>query len=58
MNKGIYQISDADKKKIEHVLNQGGRIELIPCKDYVKIIQINRHEVKTEKLNSIPESKR
>jgi uncharacterized protein YjhX (UPF0386 family) len=57
MNKGIYQISDADKKKIEHVLNQGGRIELIPCKDYVKIIQINRHEVKTEKLNSIPDSK-
>lgn len=57
MNKGIYKISDADKKKIEHVLNQGGRIELIPCKDYVKIIRIIRNEVKTEKLNSIPDSK-
>lgn len=58
MNKSIYKISDAEKEKIEHVLNQGGRIELIPCKDYIKIIQINRHEVKIEKLNSVPDSKR
>lgn len=58
MNKNIYKISEAEKEKIEHVLNQGGRIELIPCKDYIKIIQINRHEVKTEKLNTNPDSKR
>lgn len=58
MNKNTYKISDAEKKQIEQILNQGHRIELIPCKDTVKIIQINRNEIKPKKLNMIPDSKR
>lgn len=58
MNKHIYQISDAEIKAMECILNHGERVELIPCKESIKIIRISRNEVKPEKLNSNPDLKR
>lgn len=58
MNKHIYQISDAEIKAMEYILNHGERVELIPCKESIKIIRISRNEVKAEKLNSNPDLKR
>ena len=57
MNKSTYKISVAEKKRIEHVLNQGNRVELIPCKDAVKIIQIVRNEVKPDKKDDTAEKR-
>ena len=34
-------------KAIESILSKGDRVELIPCKDGVKIIHIKRKEVRT-----------
>lgn len=58
MNKGIYQISDAEKETIEHILNHGDRVELIPCKDSVKVIRICRNEVKAGVMNGNQTGKR
>ena len=44
MNK--YTLSPEQVEKIEQVLERGDRIELIPGKDGVKIIQESRKEVK------------
>lgn len=48
MNKHIYQISDAEIKAMEYILNHGERVELIPCKGNVKIIKVIRNEIKKE----------
>ena len=44
MNK--YTLSPEQVEKIKQVLERGDRIELIPGKDGVKIIQESRKEVK------------
>ena len=44
MNK--YTLSPEQVEKIKQVLERGDRIELIPCKDGIKIIQEVRSEVK------------
>lgn len=44
MNK--YTLSPEQVEKIEQVLERGDRIELIPGKDGVKIIQESRKEIK------------
>ena len=41
-----YMISPEQLQKILEVLEQGNRIELIPAKDGIKIIQEVRKEVK------------
>lgn len=41
-----YTLSPEQLHKILEVLNQGNRIELIPCKDGIKIIQETRKEIK------------
>ena len=41
-----YILSPEQVKKIIQVLEKGDRVELIPCKDGVKIIQESRKEVK------------
>lgn len=38
---------DAQVKAIEAVLAKGDRVELIPVKDGVKVVQVQRKEVKT-----------
>lgn len=44
MNK--YTLSPEQVEKIKQVLERGDRIELIPAKDGIKIIQESRKEVK------------
>ena len=44
MNK--YTLSPEQVEKIKQVLERGDRIELIPGKDCIKIIQESRKEVK------------
>ena len=44
--KSKYFLSPEQVKKIIQVLEKGDRIELIPCKDGVKIIQETRKEIK------------
>lgn len=39
-------MTDTQVKAIEAVLSKGDRVELIPVKDGVKVIQVNRKEVK------------
>lgn len=41
-----YTLSPEQVEKIEQVLERGDRIELIPGKDGIKIIQESRKEVK------------
>ena len=41
-----YILSPEQVKKIIQVLEKGDRVELIPCKDGVKIVQESRKEVK------------
>lgn len=41
-----YTLSPEQVEKIKQVLEQGNRIELIPGKDGIKIIQESRKEVK------------
>ena len=40
-------MTDAQVKIIEAVLAKGDRVELIPVKDGVKVVQVQRKEVKT-----------
>lgn len=40
-------MTDAQVKAIEAVLAKGDRVELIPVKDGIKVINIKRKEVKT-----------
>ena len=40
-------MTDAQVKAIEAVLAKGDRVELIPVKDGIKVIHIQRKEVKT-----------
>ena len=40
-------MTDAQVKTIEAVLAKGDRVELIPVKDWVKVVQVQRKEVKT-----------
>lgn len=44
MNK--YTLSPEQVEKIQQVLERGDRIELIPAKDGIKIIQESRKEIK------------
>ena len=44
MNK--YTLSPEQVEKIKQVLERGDRIELIPAKDGIKIIQESRKEIK------------
>ena len=39
-------MTEAQAKAIEAILAKGDRVELIPVKDGVKVIQIQRKEVK------------
>lgn len=39
-------MTDAQVKAIEAVLAKGDRVELIPVKDGVKVIQVQRKELK------------
>lgn len=48
MSKHIYKLSEAEKAVIEQILTHGERVELIPCKENVKIIKVIRNEVKKE----------
>jgi hypothetical protein len=41
-----YTLSPEQVEKIEQVLERGDRIELIPGKDGIKIIQESRKEIK------------
>ena len=41
-----YTLSPEQVEKIKQVLEQGNRIELIPGKDGIKIIQETRKEIK------------
>jgi hypothetical protein len=41
-----YTLSPEQVEKIKQVLEKGDRIELIPAKDGIKIIQESRKEVK------------
>ena len=38
-------------RSIENILKKGDRVELIPVKDGVKVIQIQRKEVKENRPN-------
>ena len=40
-------MTDAQVKAIVAVLAKGDRVELIPVKDGVKVVQVQRKEVKT-----------
>ena len=40
-------IDDAALAAIEAILRKGDRVELIPVKDGVKVVQVQRKEVKT-----------
>ena len=39
-------MTEAQAKAIEAILSKGDRVELIPVKDGVKVIQIQRKEIK------------
>ena len=39
-------MTDAQVKAIEAVLAKGDRVELIPVKDGVKVVQVKRKEIK------------
>lgn len=41
-----YKLTSKQVDKIQQVLEMGNRIELIPCKDGIKIIQEVRNEIK------------
>ena len=41
-----YKLSDEQVQKIRDILAKGDRIELIPCKDGIKVIQEVRSEIK------------
>jgi hypothetical protein len=41
-----YTLSPAQIEQIQKVLEKGDRVELIPCKDGVKLIQESRKEIK------------
>lgn len=40
------RIDDATKKVIENTLSKGDRVELIPVKDGVKVMQVKRSEIR------------
>ena len=47
-----YSMSELDKKRIQEIkriLQNGDRVELIPVKDGVKVMQIRRKEIRTTK---------
>ena len=48
MSSGIVKISDEQKKAIEKTLANGDRVELIPVKDGIKIMQVQKKTLKTE----------
>lgn len=39
-------MTDAQAKTVEAILAKGDRVELIPVKDGVKVIQVKRKEIK------------
>lgn len=41
-----YKLSPELIEKIERILSQGDRVELIPCKDNIKAVQETRKEIK------------
>ena len=41
-----YRLSAEQVEKISEILAKGDRIELIPCKDGIKVIQETRSEIK------------
>ena len=42
------EITEKQKKAIEHTLEKGDRVELIPTKSGVKIMHVRKNELKTE----------
>lgn len=42
-----YTLTDKQTAEVTAILDKGNRVELIPCKDDVKIIEIIRKEHKT-----------
>ena len=42
----VLTVTDAQVKAVEAVLAKGNRVELIPVKDGVKVVQVQRKEVK------------
>ena len=46
MRDSKYLLTQEQVEKIKQVLERGGRIELIPCKDGIKVIQEVRSEIK------------
>lgn len=42
-----YTLTDKQTAEVAAILDKGNRVELIPCKDDVKIIEIIRKEHKT-----------
>lgn len=43
---GKYRLTPEQVDRIEEILEKGDRIELIPCKDGIKVIQEVRSEIK------------
>jgi hypothetical protein len=41
-----YKITEEQLEKIYRALNKGQRVELIPLKDYIKVLIIQRTEAK------------
>ena len=39
-------MTDAQAKAVEAILAKGDRVELIPVKDGVKVVQVKRREIK------------
>ena len=41
----MYRLTNTEIRIIEDILNNGNRVELIPLKDRIKIIEIKREDV-------------
>ena len=41
----MYRLTNTEIRIIEDILNNGDRVELIPLKDRIKIIEIKREDV-------------
>lgn len=44
----MYRLTNTEIRIIEDVLSNGDRVELIPLKDRIKIIEVNREDVSPE----------
>ena len=48
MGSNSYTLTEAQLKAITEIIRRGDRVELIPVKDGVTILEIKRREIKTE----------